>query len=126
MRFLAPVHFSVSLHSTVPKSSNSVISPNTIFFLVPKYALAARTLYATKRQSRIKKNHKLSSLVFQTLPDAKWTNVKNHFHISDLNTYLIHIYHLPLLVIRFAQWTSLNTKDAKNNSGKDEIFLYKF
>ena len=34
---------------------------------------------ATKQLSRIKKNHKFSSLVFQTLPYTKCTNVKNIF-----------------------------------------------
>ena len=41
---------------------------------------------ATKQLSQIKKNHKFSSLVFIAQPNAKYTNVKNHFHISDLDT----------------------------------------
>ena len=41
----------------------------------------------TKRLSR-KKNHEFLSLVFQTLPDVTPSaiNVKNHFHISDLDS----------------------------------------
>ena len=34
-----------------------------------------------------KKGDKFSSLVFIAWPDAKCTNVKKHFHISDLDTY---------------------------------------
>ena len=45
------------------------------------------TYYYTRQLLSRKKNHKFSSLVFIARPDAKCTNVKNHFHISDLVTY---------------------------------------
>ena len=46
---------------------------------------------APKRLSRIKKYHKFSKLVFIAQLDAKCTNVKNHFHISDLYTYTVYV-----------------------------------
>ena len=74
--------------------SSLIIPYNIVQKSLRRWKIFCTILYGvTKRLSRIKKIINFHHQFFKRYPTPSTINVKNHFHISDLDSYNLYTYH---------------------------------